>query len=566
VVPLSHVLMAVAPALAALLVCLTSPTGFDGLDEFAALAYATGLYLAVRGWAVDGARRRLVLVAVALAGLEQFAQAYLAWWGGGVVSRMMVGTFSWHNPFAAYMVGTGIVAVVLAVRARGRARLVGWVVAPWLLAALAFAGSRAALGAFALGYVIVVVLAFMDRRGRIGVLAVVAAAWAVAAVLASPLLMENPGAVTRTFADREASQSLEGNGQARLVLWRAAWELGRSHPFTGAGFDSFAGAGSVHVPAETTMSSFAHNGYLQAFSDGGTVLLVAITAATALPLIGGARAVVRRRRGTSDVEAVAATAGMIGLVLHSGVDFDWSYPSLVALFAILAALVPGRTGTTAVRSDRTGRAAGTWATRTVWGGVALLLVVALPASARGSGLAYPALEPPAWVSAADLGVPTSAHLAWLPAMSPCRSELGTVQRQVVERALTCTASAARDDPALAVSRARAYVVLGQESVGLRIAADEIAEWGSRRPLLRYGYALVLLEAGEVDQAEKEIDRLRAELRARNMTYQQISVEQGLRGLREPWAARFRTSTDRPIPRGDRGTVPSEPATRQGATR
>jgi O-antigen ligase len=520
-VPLWLTALAMAPAAAGLVVCLTAPTGFDGLDETAGLAYAGGAFLVVRGW-VDGhsTRRQLVLVVLALAGLEQFTQAYLPWWGGGSVRTLMTGTFYWHNQYAAFILGTGLVAGVLAVRGSGPARLAGWLVAPWCFASLLFAGSRAGLATFAVCWLLVIGLSVRDRRGRVASLVLLGVALALATLLTSPLLMADSGWFSSTVQAREADESVEGNGQARLVFWRATVELGSHRPLTGAGFDSFGGAGSARMPAEAGLSTYAHNGYLQAFSDGGLLLALAICGAVGATLLVGARwllAGARRRAG--DGSAVAVPVALLALALHAGVDFDWAYPSLVVLFAILAALLPSAPATARARPGSS-----------LLGAVLVLALVsgALPAALRASGLHAADAPVPRWAAPVAALVPVHGALDWLPAAGVCRNELASGRTPAVrEHGSRCAAEAAEDDPGLQLLRARAMVLDGHTAAGLASAAEVVSRYGERRPMLRVLYADTLGAAGQVDSAVSVLQDLRAELLSRGLTSQARAVEQVL---------------------------------------
>jgi O-antigen ligase len=519
-VPAWQVLVCLSPALAALVVCLTTPTAFDGLDEMASFAYAGGLYLVVRSWAVDSLRRRLLLVGVALVGLLQFTQAWLPWWGSGSVATQMTGTFYWHNQFSAFMLGTGLVAGVLAVRGTGPLRRAGWLTAPWCFSGLLFAGSRAGLATFVVVWVVVVVLSFLDRKGRVASLLLLAVALGLASLLSSSLLMDDSGGFDSTMKAREAEETVAGNGATRLVLWRGAVDLGLDHPVTGAGFDTFGTAGSALMPASTSLSAFAHNGYLQAFADGGVVLLAAVVAATGLPLLVGLRLLYRRRR-EDDVLAVAVPLATVALVLHSGVDFDWAYPSLLALFAVLAGLLPG-----AVRGPGIGDRRGTFAL------AALVLVVvsaALPGSLRASGLRAPGAEIPAWAEPIAAVVPVHGPLDLLPAGQVCRAQLLSDSRSVRERALVCSAEAAESDPSLELWRAEAEVRNGREQAGLRRADRVLARLATRRPMLRLLHAEVLEAAGRPDAARAEIVALHEELVRRHLVDDALVVQRILEG-------------------------------------
>jgi hypothetical protein len=430
----------------------------------------------------------------------------------------MVGTFYWHNQFAAFMIGTGLVAGVLAVRGTGLLRRVGWLTAPWCFASLAFAGSRAGLAIFILLWLLVVGLSFVDRRGRTAALALPVVALGLASVLASPLLMEDSGWFTSTVQAREAEQSTEGNGRARLALWHAAVDLGMDHPVTGAGFDSFGPAGSARMPADSGLSRYVHNGYLQAFSDGGVVLLVAVIAATGAPLLASCRFLFHRLKH-DDLVALGVPACLAGLVLHSGVDFDWVYPSLGALFAISAAVLP----VGGVRRPLSWRRAAPGAMVVV-----LLVVAAVPASLRASGLRAPGAEPPIWASPLAEAIEIHEPVNWLPAVSTCRAELVATQASARRHGIACAESAARDDPGLQLLRAHAMVRNGDTRRGLELADQVVTEYGASRPMVRLAHAEVLRAAGRRAEATRSLLALRRDLAARGLEAALPYVDAALR--------------------------------------
>lgn len=519
VLPGWQLLLAVTPGLVAISVCLTAPTGWDGLDEVATLVYAGLLAVVVRAWATSRWRRHALLAVLALVGLEQFYQSYVPWWGGGNVYRLMVGTFFWHNQFSAFMVGTGVLAGVLAVRGHGALRIVGWVTAPWCFAGLLFAGSRAGLATFLVVWLVVVVLAFVDRRGRVAVLALVAVALGLATLLASPLLMEDSGSPFATLQGRESQESVEGNGKARLAFWEVAVDLGAEHPLTGAGFDSFGGA-SVRLPEGVTAATHVHNGYLQAFSDGGGPLLAALALATGIPLLAGLRAIASRsRRRDDEVLAIGVPLAMLALILHSGVDFDWSYPSLLAILAGL--VVPGR--------ERAAPPGTVWPRAAAIVAVALLLV-SVPAAVRASGLRASAAEVPLWAQPVTSVVPSSGHLSWLPAASVCRSMLRGGDQADLRTALDCTERAAADNPGLQMDRAKALVVTGRPDAGTALAAAVAGAYAERRPMLLLGQADVLVTAGRVEAARAILLRLRTVLATTGSDGARATVEDALRRI------------------------------------
>lgn len=510
-VPLREAFLAFLPSLAIVVVCLTAPTRWDGLDELATWSYGGGMFVAVRAYLARGlpARRWVVLIVLMLAGLEQFTQAYLPWWGGGSVARRMVGTFYWHNQFAAFLLAIGLVALVLAARGHGAVRLTGWLVTPWCVAAVLFSGSRASIGLFALLSGVALVIALIDRRGRIATVAVLALGVGLSSLLSSPLLMEQSGSAAATVEAREAEQSAAGNGMARLEYWRAAVLLGSERPVTGAGFDTFATAGAARMPTAATASPFVHNGFLQAFSDGGLLLLVTTIVATGLPTAVAARSLARRRcRDRDPVSGPAVALGALALMLHSAVDFDWVYPSLLALLAILFAVAMSAAGPVTRNTDPV-RSIG-------WVLVAALLVVAVPAASRASALRATELQVPAWVVVSSLGVPVRGDADWLPNGARCRDGLFSSDPLVLRDSLRCSAAAAMLDPSLELLRAGAEVELGQEEAGIRRGRRVIAEHASERPMLRVAFARVLRAAGHESAALTQLRLARTTLVERGL--------------------------------------------------
>jgi hypothetical protein len=134
----------------------------------------------------------------------------------------------------------------------------------------------------------------------------------------------------------------------------------------GDGFGSFRYTVAEHVPVGANVSAFVHNGYAEALTSGGLVFGLPMLALWGL--VGWAalrRYLASLRRAGAERSLYAGAAVAAGaLLLHSAVDFDWHYPSLLVLLGVLGGLL-------LPRQERTGRAAPTAAV--------LVLVVALTA-------------------------------------------------------------------------------------------------------------------------------------------------------------------------------------------
>jgi O-antigen ligase len=325
---------------AAFVVALTAPTGWQGANEAAAYAFASQLALLTLGWAKDSSRRLVVLGIVVAAALLEFAQGFVAWWASGYADKVFVGTFYWHNQTGIFLVmGVSVALPLLATRVSGVASLT-WLAVPFCAAGVVFTTSRASQIALFLAFAgsVVTIVLRHDRRlpalARIGLAGglSVAIAWFLTG---PPFFAER---VSASVGAASRTESFTQNGVHRLEFWGQAVDIFQHWPVTGAGFHSFSSAARIVSPDRTVSSAFAHNGFLQVLSDGGVVLAIPTFAALAAALLWGAKGLVPRVRD-GDVLRPAAFLALILLLLHSGMDFDWSYPSLLAAAALLGALV-----------------------------------------------------------------------------------------------------------------------------------------------------------------------------------------------------------------------------------
>ena len=335
-----------ALAVGACLVVAFSPTGWAGRDDAGAwvLAAATGPVLLA--WVGDERRRevRRMLLVVALlgAGGAQFAAGWLPWWGAQDPEKLFQGTFYWHNQVGIFLAAIAVLALAVA-GSGGPLALLGWVVAPLCVAGTFFSTSRGSQLSLLLGFGLV--LALIGGRAllpRVKVLLAGALGVAVSVVLTGPPFFAERVSPAAGTAAR--SESFVGNGVTRLEDWAAAWQVFERWPVTGVGFDGFrAATEAVGVGHRAGRTAYVHNGFLQGLTDGGLLLglpLLVVTLVLAVAVCRGLPSVVRRGEGVH----VGAGAALLALVLHSGMDFDWAYPSLLLLPALVAPLALGPHG------------------------------------------------------------------------------------------------------------------------------------------------------------------------------------------------------------------------------
>lgn len=322
-------------------VVLLAPAGTAGVDEAAAHGYAAVLGLLAWTWATTALRRGLLLaVLLAAAGL-QLSQGWLAFWGHQDPTALFQGTFFWHNQAGIFLAAGGVLALATAAHGSRPWALLGWVVGPLAVAGTVWSTSRGSQIGLALGAVLVlagVVLGPRGTRVRRSARLVTAAAlsWGVTVALSGPPFF--PERVSPIAGTEARAASFVGNGVQRLEDWRRAWEVFLDRPLVGSGpngFDSAVEAATVKRDAVDT--AYAHNGYLQALSDGGLLLTLPLLLLLGAVGLAAVRALPGAVRG-GDLVRVGAAATLLVLLLHSGMDFDWAYPSLLALTALVAAL------------------------------------------------------------------------------------------------------------------------------------------------------------------------------------------------------------------------------------
>lgn len=184
-----------------------------------------------------------------------------------------------------------------------------------------------------------------------------------ALALVAGLALSDAEPLRARFAER-AGLSLS----ARAESWGLAWARVKTSPVLGEGLASFDLQSQALLDPETprwTRPGSAHQDYLELAGDVGVPALLLSLAGLALALFVAAKRT-RHSKGTPRSVRAGALGGLVGVLLHSAVDFPLQQPgvALLALLALALALGPAR-------GRRLGRIA-----RLAWAGLALLLCLA----------------------------------------------------------------------------------------------------------------------------------------------------------------------------------------------
>lgn len=357
-------LHAVAAALPVSLVLVALAHGYgDGAARATRYAYGALLALAVIAWARSPRRRLAVGLGVAVLAADQYVTAWFPWWGGGDPSKLMWGSFYWHNQFAIYLVIGAAVAALLAVAGPRVFALLGFLVVFLAGAGVLASGSRASLTLFAAVLVVAIALGVVANRWSglargmvLPVGAVLTAVFMTSAVFFPSA--ESTGDVTAGIAGRDDSTAGKSVSE-RLTFWGDALRLGAGSPLVGIGLQAYGRA--LQCLRDTSLTSHPHNEYLLAWAEGGTVaalpvlaVLVGVVWLVAVSLVppSGSEVVRRIRWIPTGAEVRAdparwgALAGLVVAAGHAAFDFDWAYPALLAMAGLVggvaAAAVVGR--------------------------------------------------------------------------------------------------------------------------------------------------------------------------------------------------------------------------------
>ncbi len=341
-----------AVAMAAAAVLVLTGGGRAGAVTAGTYGFTGVCGLVVMAYARTAARRAAVAGVLCAGGVAQFAWALVPWWGLGDPSRPMVGTYDWHNQYAAALLAPALLGLALAVAGRRPWRSAGWVAAPLAVAGIVLSTSRATLALLVLG------LAGRARAGR-----------RAGAGPRDPWLGDRPGPgllgrgrgadrscsrvrrcsrpaprrLQATTARAAAGETLENNSTYRIEFWREALVAFGTDPVVGAGYGRVASTSVGRIPVQWAVSPLAHSGPLQALGEGGLLLAVPLLALLGAAALG----LLRRLRRTFDLERpdalVLRAAVVVALLLgaHALVDTDWSYPALAAQAAAVTGIALG---------------------------------------------------------------------------------------------------------------------------------------------------------------------------------------------------------------------------------
>ena len=145
------------------------------------------------------------------------------------------------------------------------------------------------------------------------------------------------GVETASMEIGHVSQAHEGT--RRSDFWRATWQMARAHPIAGAGLGAFwAEIPLYHDASGLQTPQQAHNDYLELLASGG-VIGAAIFVWFGVLLIRAGRRAAQNYADFQRAAALGAILGILGIGVHSLVDFGLHITINALVFMILLSIL-----------------------------------------------------------------------------------------------------------------------------------------------------------------------------------------------------------------------------------
>ena len=115
--------------------------------------------------------------------------------------------------------------------------------------------------------------------------------------------------------------------EARLIYWQAALHIAREHPVVGTGPGTFGPAYKPILPPNAEWARLVHNDYLEQASDSGIIGFLTFCGLILGSIVHIYRYILKEE-GCFQMVSFSVWLGLLGLFMHSGMEFNLYYPAL----------------------------------------------------------------------------------------------------------------------------------------------------------------------------------------------------------------------------------------------
>jgi putative inorganic carbon (hco3(-)) transporter len=156
-------------------------------------------------------------------------------------------------------------------------------------------------------------------------------------VIAALFVLSSPSGIDRI----SGFFSLEKNTVwERMQLWKGAWNMIREHPVLGFGINTFSQYFGTYKPVDYPDIRYAHNSYLQMWSEIGLIGLMAFFAVLSVVFRMALRNMASAlKAGPLGYMLLGLTAGFTGFLIQSAFDTNLYSLVLITLFWVVSACI-----------------------------------------------------------------------------------------------------------------------------------------------------------------------------------------------------------------------------------
>jgi O-antigen ligase len=126
----------------------------------------------------------------------------------------------------------------------------------------------------------------------------------------------------------------------RTRLWKGTWDMVKQHPFFGFGINTFSRYFPLYKPADYPDMRYAHNSYLQMWSEIGIFGLLAYLALIFTTLATALRGIREKlKRSFEGIVLLGAISGYVAFLVQAGLDTNLYSLVLTTLFWVMSAYI-----------------------------------------------------------------------------------------------------------------------------------------------------------------------------------------------------------------------------------
>ena len=282
----------------------------------------------------------IMLLASGVATSSVAAPAYLTAPSGAQAAWGLSGPFHYPNGLGSFLLLTVFLSLACVLHSGTLpASFISLSVASILFAALISTNSRGVWAAGLMSLVCYMALEWRllwTRRRRITL--------AVLLILGLVLVASRwPTTIAHRFAtltEAASATSRDPSFQWRRDIYARTLDIIRDHPWAGTGIGTFPIAVKLYQRTPYITGMYAHSHYLQTAAEMGVPALVGLLVFLGFLFRRGWQIVTRLELLSRERSLAAGlAAGLLGSSIHAAVDLGWSYPAVLLVFGVEAAML-----------------------------------------------------------------------------------------------------------------------------------------------------------------------------------------------------------------------------------